>query len=108
MTGGPVRHLTRGACGGMLRAVPVYHEGGEPMNLLDRAKELFTRRGGAEAAKEDAQEVKDVAQSDASAGDKAKAAGEAIKDPGAPGEPGQAGQAGERPDSPGGPDRPPA
>jgi hypothetical protein len=87
------------------------------MSLLTRAKEMFTRRGGTEAAKEDAQEVKDVAQSDASMGDKAKAAGDAIKDPGAPGEPGQAaepgtpgepGRTGERPDMPGESDRPPA
>jgi hypothetical protein len=57
------------------------------MNVITRAKELFQRRGGTEAAKEDAQEVKDVAQSDASMGDKAKEAAEAVKDPGAPGEP---------------------
>jgi hypothetical protein len=54
--------------------------------LTSKAKDLFTRRGGADAAKEDAQELKDIARSDASLGDKAKAAGEALKDPGAPGE----------------------
>jgi hypothetical protein len=56
------------------------------VSLMDRAKELFTRRGGADAAKQDAQEVKDVAQSDASMGDKAKEGFQAVKDPGAPGE----------------------
>jgi hypothetical protein len=54
--------------------------------LTSKAKELFTRRGGTEAAKEDAQELKDIARSDASLGDKAKEGFEAIKDPGAPGE----------------------
>jgi hypothetical protein len=62
------------------------------MSLMERAKELFTRRGGAEAAKQDAQEIKDVAQSDASMGDKAKQAFEAVKEPGAPGEAGTAGE----------------
>jgi hypothetical protein len=55
-------------------------------SLTSKAKELFTRRGGTEAAKEDAQEIKDIARSDASLGDKAKEGFEAIKDPGAPGE----------------------
>ena len=93
------------------------------MNLLTRAKDLFTRRGGSEAAKQDAQEVKDVAQGEGSMGDKAKAGAEAIRDPGAPGEPGHApgpggageapgtvgepGRTGESPDAPGGTDRPP-
>jgi hypothetical protein len=59
------------------------------MSLMDKAKELFTRRGGADAAKQDAQEVKEVAQSDASMGDKAKEGFKAVKDPGAPGEAGE-------------------
>ena len=54
-------------------------------SLTSKAKELFTRRGGTEAAKEDAQELKDIARSDASLGDKAKEGFEALKDPGAPG-----------------------
>jgi hypothetical protein len=62
------------------------------MSIMDKAKELFTRRGGADAAKQDAQEVKDVAQSDASMGDKAKEGFQAVKDPGAPGEEGTAGE----------------
>jgi hypothetical protein len=69
------------------------------MSIMDKAKELFTRRGGADAAKQDAQEVKDVAQSDASMGDKAKEGFQAVKDPGAPGEAGGEGQpsAGDQP-----------
>ena len=59
------------------------------MSIMEKAKELFTRRGGTEAAKQDAQEVRDVAQSDASMGDKAKEGFEAVKDPGAPGEAGE-------------------
>jgi hypothetical protein len=55
-------------------------------SLTSRAKELFTRRGGSEAAKEDAQELKDIARGEGSLGDKAKEGFEAIKDPGAPGE----------------------
>jgi hypothetical protein len=58
------------------------------MGLLDSLKGLFQQRGGAEAAKEDAQEMKDVHQSDASTTDKMKEGGEAVKDPGAKG-PGQ-------------------
>jgi hypothetical protein len=56
------------------------------MDLLTKAKDLFTRRGGAEAAKEDAAELKDIAKSDDSMTEKPKDAVEAIKDPGAPGE----------------------
>jgi hypothetical protein len=55
-------------------------------SLRSKAKDMFTRRGGAEAAKQDAQELKDIAQSEGSMGDKAKEGFQAIKDPGAPGE----------------------
>ena len=55
--------------------------------LTDRAKDLVNKRGGTGALKEDAEELKDVASSKGSLKDKAKAAGEAVKDPGAPGEP---------------------
>jgi hypothetical protein len=54
-------------------------------DLLDRARGIVQKRGGTEALKEDAQELKDVAQSDASTTDKAKEGAEAIKDPGAKG-----------------------
>ena len=55
--------------------------------LTDRAKDLDNKRGGTGALKEDAEELKDIASSKGSLKDKAKAAGEAVKDPGAPGEP---------------------
>jgi hypothetical protein len=54
-------------------------------DLLDRAKGIVQKRGGTDALKEDAQELKDVAQSDASTTDKAKEGAEAMKDPGAKG-----------------------
>jgi hypothetical protein len=80
--------------------------------LTSKAKDLFARRGGADAAKEDAQELKDIARSDASLSDKAKAAGEALKDPGAPGEGHRPGAEERRPDAeeqrPPAEDRPPA
>jgi hypothetical protein len=43
-------------------------------------------RGGTDALKEDAQELAAAAKGRGSATDKAKAAAEALKDPGAPGE----------------------
>lgn len=55
-------------------------------SLIDKAKSIFTQRGGAQAAKEDAEELKDVAQGPGSTTEKGKAAFEAIKDPGAPGD----------------------
>jgi hypothetical protein len=73
--------------------------------LTSRAKEMFAKRGGSEAAKQDAQELKDIARSDASLGDKAKAGVEALKEPGAPGRERSPG-GGER--SPGGEERRPA
>jgi hypothetical protein len=54
--------------------------------LTDRAKDLVNKRGGTGALKEDAGELKDIASGKGSLKDKAKAAGEAVKDPGAPGE----------------------
>ena len=53
--------------------------------LTSKAKDMFAKRGGSEAAKKDAQELKDIARSDASLGDKAKAGFEALKEPGTPG-----------------------
>jgi hypothetical protein len=58
--------------------------------MADKAKQVFQQRGGAKAAKEDAQELRDITQEQGSVADKLKDAGAAIKDPGAPG-----------PDSPG-------
>lgn len=54
--------------------------------LTDQAKELIDERGGVDALKEDAMELKDIATGDGSLTDKAKAAVEAVKDPGRPGE----------------------
>jgi hypothetical protein len=62
-------------------------EGGTRVSLMTKAKELFTRRGGVEAAKEDAQELKDIATGEGTMKEKATEAVEAIKEPGAPGEP---------------------
>jgi hypothetical protein len=57
--------------------------------LTDQAKKLVNKRGGTEALKEDAEELKDIATGKGSVKDKAKAAGEAVKEPGKPGEPRQ-------------------
>jgi hypothetical protein len=54
--------------------------------LFRRAKKVVEERGGTDSLKKDAQEVRDVAKGEGSLGDKAKAAAEALKDPGAPGE----------------------
>jgi hypothetical protein len=69
--------------------------------LTRKAKELVDKRGGTQSLKEDAAELKDIAQGRGSMGDKAKEAFEAIKDPGAPGEH-PAGPAGPPPDRPAG------
>jgi hypothetical protein len=53
--------------------------------LADQAKKIVDKRGGTDALKEDAEELKDIAGGQGSLKDKAKAAGEAIKEPGAPG-----------------------
>jgi hypothetical protein len=54
-------------------------------DLTDKAKAMFQKRGGADAARADAQELKDVHRSEGSMTDKAKDAAEALKDPGAKG-----------------------
>jgi hypothetical protein len=59
-------------------------------SLTNRAKDLFNKRGGSQALKEDAQELKDISRGEGSASEKAKEAFEAIKDPGKPGEEGAA------------------
>jgi hypothetical protein len=53
--------------------------------LVDKVKNAFQRRGGTDAAKEDVQELKDIQADGATTTDKAKEAGEALKDPGAKG-----------------------
>ncbi len=62
-------------------------------SLTAKAKDMFNKRGGADSLKADAQELKDIAGRKGSTSDKAKAAFEAIKEPGAPG--------GEKPKAPG-------
>lgn len=54
--------------------------------LKAKAEDLINKRGGTDALKEDAEELKDIATGKGSMSDKAKAAAEAIKDPGKPGE----------------------
>ena len=54
--------------------------------LTDEAKKLIDERGGMDALKEDAMELKDIATGEGSLTDKAKAAVEAVKDPGHAGE----------------------
>lgn len=51
--------------------------------LQRKAKDLFDKRGGSEAAKADAEELRDIAKGSGSLSDKAKRAGEALKEPGA-------------------------
>ena len=60
--------------------------------IFRRAKKVVDDRGGTDALKEDAQELASVAKGKGSVADKAKAAADAVKDPGAPG--------GERPKHP--------
>jgi len=51
--------------------------------IADKAKRQVDKRGGSENLKEDADELKKIAKGPGSLKDKAKAAGKAIKDPGA-------------------------
>jgi hypothetical protein len=67
--------------------------------LSDRAKKVVDKRGGMDALKEDASELRDIAKGKGSLKDKAKAAGKAVKDPGAKG-PDQPGERGARPHTP--------
>ena len=50
--------------------------------LKAQAEDLIEKRGGTDALKEDAEELKDIATGKGSVSDKAKAAAEALKDPG--------------------------
>ena len=51
--------------------------------MADKAKQTFQQRGGSEAAKEDAEELRDIAHGHGSITDKAKEAAAAIREPGA-------------------------
>jgi hypothetical protein len=51
--------------------------------LTDQAKKVVEKRGGTDALKEDAEELKDIAKGKGSLKDKAKDAAKAVKEPGA-------------------------
>jgi hypothetical protein len=51
-------------------------------SLANKAREMFNKRGGTEAAKGDLQELKDIQARGGSISDKAKAAVDAVKEPG--------------------------
>ena len=54
-------------------------------SLQRKAKQLIDRRGGTDSLKADAEELRDIAKGRGSVADKAKRAGDALKDPGAKG-----------------------
>ena len=58
-------------------------------SITDQAKRLIGKRGGTDSLKEDADELADIARGERSVSDKAKAAADAIKDPGAKGPEGE-------------------
>jgi hypothetical protein len=69
--------------------------------LTDRAKDLVEKRGGTDSLKEDATELKGIANGEGSLADKAKAAAAALKDPGSDGDaPGSMASAPEPPTAP--------
>ena len=51
--------------------------------IADKAKDQVDKRGGSDALKGDAAELKSIAKGKGSLKDKAKAAGKALKEPGA-------------------------
>lgn len=53
--------------------------------LQRKAKQLIDRRGGTDSLKADAEELRNIATGPGSVADKAKRAGDALKDPGAKG-----------------------
>jgi hypothetical protein len=54
-------------------------------SLATKVREIFNKRGGTEAAKGDLQELKDIHARGGSMSDKAKAAVDALKEPGVKG-----------------------
>jgi hypothetical protein len=54
--------------------------------LTDKAKDVVEKRGGTDALKEDAKELREIAKGKGSLKDKAKAAADALKDSGREGE----------------------
>ena len=67
--------------------------------ITDRAKDVVEKRGGTESLKQDAAELKRIAQGEGTIKDKAKRAADALKDPGreAKGSPGTAAPRSDRP-----------
>jgi hypothetical protein len=63
--------------------VPTHTAAMDFKRLSEQAKRLIDKRGGSASLKEDADELRDIARSEGSLSDKAKAAAAAIKDPGA-------------------------
>jgi hypothetical protein len=63
--------------------------------LTNRAKDIVEKRGGSDSLKQDAAELKDIASGKGALKDKAKAAADAIKEPGAPADSGNAGVSGD-------------
>ena len=59
-------------------------------NIANKAKQQIDKRGGMDALKGDADELKGIAKSKGSLKDKAKAAGGALKEPGKAEEPSRA------------------
>jgi hypothetical protein len=55
--------------------------------IMKQVKQVVDKRGGTDALKEDLGELEHIAKEKGSLADKAKDAGEALKDPGAPGSP---------------------
>jgi hypothetical protein len=53
--------------------------------IADKAKDQVEKRGGSDALKQDAAELRGIAKGKGSLKDKAKAAGKALKDPGGEG-----------------------
>jgi hypothetical protein len=51
--------------------------------IADKAKDQVEKRGGSDALKQDADELKSIAKGKGSLKDKAKAAAKAVKEPGA-------------------------
>jgi hypothetical protein len=51
-------------------------------SLADKAKQIVDRRGGSAALKQDARELRDIARGPGIAGDKAKTAAQALREPG--------------------------
>jgi hypothetical protein len=67
--------------------------------LSQQAKRLIDKRGGSKSLKEDADELRDIARGEGSLSDKAKAAADALKEPGAK-EPGAKEPGAKEPDAP--------